>query len=305
MKRVQKLLGFCLIGSLLAVHPISGADFSAITGEGVGEAIAWYLNSFFLQSVGGEGGNPQPPMDGGKASDNKKLGDQISDDQIIKYMNFLLFEVKVSAIQGSSGDGEEYAFDVDNKAILRETIEFFDTYATKNQGHIDRLKRLARELFHEKGFVAKKAERVPERLSLDDYWCSCWKVVKQVSGRMKCLDGCPGPDYSLCNENIKKRCEVIEKNEEYFSEWGVPLILLGRFIQPPPENHPYFKITFFKSGEFTFFNTFIIKENWNCWGDSKANAYYGDGDSLPEDYVIDLYEKIIGDEMRNIKPVKK
>ncbi len=130
MKRVQKLFGLCLIGSLLAVHPISGADLPG---------ILYLAATSFSMNV-----------------DNKNISDEISDDQIKEYMNKLCFEL--SYIQ-SVLHSYPPIYQVGFRSSAQECITFFDEYKQKENDK-NRLRRCAEQLLQEKGFEAREFESI-------------------------------------------------------------------------------------------------------------------------------------------------
>ncbi len=279
MKKFQKLLGLCLIGFLLAVRPISGGDFSAITGEGVGEAIAWVLNSFFLQSLGGEEGEPQ-------------LSNEVSDDQIIDFMGFLFFdcERKATGINHSNPPSQGFYFDK-SKPLIKEYVEFFETYAT-NEDHIEQLKRCAKKLFQKKGFELKKLDPLPAIRDSRDYTCSCG-----VEGNY-CYE-CYKLNQEAYYVSVSEKLKVADKNKDYFLKWGVPLILLKKFIIRGKELENLGKGLEVERPVYPCFSIIPPYEY------SPRDRGY-DKHGLSEEYMINLYNEVIGgDDTRNIKPAKR
>ncbi len=132
MKRVQKLLGLCLIGSLLAVHPISGADFYGVMSSVVSS----------LSGPDGEGGNSQLPI-------MMIDGEEVSDNEIEEKMRSLCFDRSFDATAPSDRGRFRLTF---NDCDLKESSKlkkFFEKFAQNNK---ERLQSCGYQLLMQQGF---------------------------------------------------------------------------------------------------------------------------------------------------------
>ncbi len=150
MKKFQKLLGLCLIGSLLAVHPISGADLPIFSGN----EFAGLVSLFFGPTGNGEGGNPQPPI-----PPIMMDGEEVSDEDLTNRIGSLCFgrsfdNPTLGSPNFTGGSRFTLTFN-DRDSNKRNFKEFFEMFAPNNK---ERLQSCGYQLFTQAGFDLKAWE---------------------------------------------------------------------------------------------------------------------------------------------------
>ncbi len=145
MKKFQKLLGLFLIGSLLAVHPISGADFSMIVNCNLGEGLGELFNLFVSQSVDGERGNPE-----------------LSNENIEDYLDRMHWRTRwhPSRFEGDSlkGNSHKVSFAYNSLSMegprisLGKQREYFNSRLKEDENLKSRMKECAKKVLAKRGF---------------------------------------------------------------------------------------------------------------------------------------------------------
>ena len=288
MKRVQKLLGLCLIGSLLAVHPISSADFSVMhkISEKVqrNQKVAALAGALLLGmvaytwSVSKEGSTLRAAQEyllkrselrerqvtsavslalayaAHRYCKSKPVsavatllslmpiyslykdislvkdvqlareGKEVPDDRVKGYMNSFCFD-RVSTYGGcrqSIPGAMGIAFKKDNllqilQRCLKSQEEFFKIYR-QHEDCRNQLRRLARELLKEKGFIEREFKQCKESSRSDGEYHEQWIV--RFAMLEKIINGNPSGTYIGYHSHFLGKNFMIKKYKGIVGDAG-------------------------------------------------------------------------------------
>ena len=185
MKRIQKLLGLCLIGFLLAVHPISGAD------------IYWMLRLDFPSVFG--------------LAD----GEEVSDEQIKDRMRSLCFDRLYIYAHCSADYGLDLRvtfYFLNFGSANKRLRDFFEIFAIDNK---EQLQRCGHQLLMQKGLDVEKYG-VPvfnsndELLDSDEH-----KYVIALLMLKKIINGFQGEHSQDAFLSYNASCEIADLPKTY------------------------------------------------------------------------------------------
>lgn len=210
MKKFQ-LLGLCLIGSLLAVHPISGSDYTDFPVFS-GEDLQSLYSLVFGTTEDGEGGNPQSPI-----SPMMDEEENVSHEELKGRIRSLCFgRTFENPTLNPNFAGARFVLNFnDCDSNKRGLKQFFEKFAPNNK---DLLQCCGHQLFRE-------AEFDLETWNSKDCDYKTDKMYEFIIAHMmmeKIIDGFSGQKLFIIPEDTKLYCNTCNvdsyANEEHYKE---------------------------------------------------------------------------------------